>query len=87
MKKERTIKLSNVVLIVTTTVFVMTMIFSYIIKKKEEKWLKIINDKYSIETITIKDKSSPTDSIVTKKDSTLYYKNDSLVFFSVRTKK
>lgn len=87
MKKERTIKLSNVVLIVTTTVFVMTMIFSYIIKKKEEKWLKIINDKDSIETITIKDKSSPTDSIVTKKDSTLYYKNDSLVFFSVRTKK
>lgn len=87
MKKGRTVKLSNVVLIVTTTAFVMTMIFSYIIKKKEEKWMKIINAKESFESITIKDKSSPVDSIVTKKDTTFYFKCDTLVGFTVRTNK
>ena len=85
MKKEKTVKISNVITIVITTALVMTLFFSYIIKKKEERWLKILNAKE--ETITIKDKSSSFDSICYKKDTTFYYKNDSLIGTSVRNKK
>ncbi len=87
MKKERTVKISNVVIIVATTAFVMTLIYGYIIKKKEEKWLKRINSIERFETIKTKNNSDPIDSIYYKKDTTFYYKNDSLVGFSVRTEK
>jgi len=87
MKKERTVKILNVVTIVATTAFVMTLIYGYILKKKEEKWLKRINSIERFETIKTKDNSSPFDSIYHKKDTTFYYKNDSLVCFSIRTEK
>lgn len=85
MKKEKTVKISNVILIVTTTALVMTLIFSHILKKKEERWFKIRN--IQEETRTIKYKSITFDSIYLKKDTTFYYKNDSLVGASIKTKK
>jgi hypothetical protein len=85
MKKEKTVKISNVIMIVTTTALVMTLIFSHILKKKEERWFKIRN--VQEETRTIKYKSITFDSIYLIEDTTFYYKNDSLVGTSIKTKK
>lgn len=85
MKKERKVSLSNVIIIVATTAFVMTLIYGYIIKQKEERWLNALNDKEYFELIS--EDTSPIDSIYYKKDSTLYFKNDSLIGYSIRNYK
>lgn len=76
-------KISYTILIIITTAFVMSLIYGYIIKQKEKRWQNAINSKESFEVF---DDSLPFDSIYHKKDTSFYYKNDSLVGHSAKNK-
>jgi len=78
-KNSKSLKCSNNV---ATTAFLMTLIYGYIIKQKEERWLNTINDRESFELIS--DTASHIDSIYHKKDTTFYFKKDSLIGYSIR---
>ena len=76
--------ISRTILIIVTTAFVMSLIYGYIIKQKEKRWQNAINSKESFEVFD--DNTLPFDSIYHKKDTSFYYKNDSLVGHSVKNK-
>lgn len=89
MNKERKKKILYTITTVTTTAFAMTLIYGYIVKVKTERWEKSLDHykKSYVETIIIEDKSSQIDSIITRGDTTFYFKNDTLISHSIRTKK
>lgn len=89
MKKEKKKQILHDLFIVINTAFITTIIFTYLDYKNDNRRLQEINHYKNnyVETIIIEDKSAGFDSIVTRRDTTYYFKNDTLVTRSVRKTK
>lgn len=89
MKKETKKQLLHDLFIVFQTVFYTSLIFTHLYYRNDNRRLEEINHYKNnyVETIIIEDKSAGFDSIVTRRDTTYYFKNDTLVTRSVRKTK